>query len=380
MIEQRTRFSKGILVITLLLILSCLSSAILAENHNVSYQLVNHPDGSTFYRLNVAVSETLYEYYLEKSHSLSTGNDFARFVTPYALKPIADSLREIYADDEDFANGVLMIVHQIPYEVTTAPKYPVEAIVENKGDCDLFSYIAASIVKAGGLDTVLLYYESESHMNIGINLSHAPRNARSAEYHVTSNDINYYVAECTGGNWQNGWRVGECPTDLRQASVQVIDLENSEQPAGGQVSASLQNLATSTVSLTVSPTFLVQEGTVSLSGQILPTTQNQTVTIYARENASPWRVLGTTTTDSNGRFTYAWNAETAGIYDVRASWSGNENYASADSPTRSVTILSTFFLILLSMIIILVCVGTVMFFLSRRTAQEIQEPQPPEIS
>jgi hypothetical protein len=217
-------------------------------------------------------------------------------------------------------------------------------------------------------------------MNIGINLSHAPRNARSAEYHVTNNGINYCVAECTGGNWQNGWRVGECPTDLRQASVQVIDLENSEQPAGGQVSASLQNLATSTVSLSVSPMFLVQEGIVSLSGQISPTTQNQTVTIYARVNASPWRVLGTTTTDSNGRFTYAWNAETAGIYDVRASWSGNENYASADSPTRSVTILSTFFLILLSMIIVLVCVGTVMFFLSRRTAQEIQEPQPPEIS
>ena len=109
---------------------------------------------------------------------LISTNDFATFVTPYALKPIADCLRGIYSDDEDFANGVLMIVHQIPYEDTSLPKYPVETIVANKGDCALFSYIAASIMKAGGLNVVLFYYESEDHMNIGVGLSHEPNYAR----------------------------------------------------------------------------------------------------------------------------------------------------------------------------------------------------------
>lgn len=62
-------------------------------------------------------------------------------------------------------------------------KYPVEVIVENEGDCDLLSFVAASIMMAGGLDIVLLYYESQKHMNVGVNLTHAPEDARTAVYH-----------------------------------------------------------------------------------------------------------------------------------------------------------------------------------------------------
>jgi hypothetical protein len=85
------------------------------------------------------------------------------------LKPVADSLSELYTDDEDFANGALMIVHQIPYEETTPAKYPLETMADDKGDCDLFACIAASIMKAGGLNVVLLHYKEEEHMNLGSN-------------------------------------------------------------------------------------------------------------------------------------------------------------------------------------------------------------------
>jgi hypothetical protein len=173
--------------------------------------------------LNVAVSESLLEYYLEKSHILISTDDFAKFVTPYALKPIADCLRGIYSDDEDFANGVSMIVHQIPYEESKPSKYPVETIAANKGDCDLFSYIAASIMKAGGLNVVLFYYESEEHMNVGVSLSHEPHYARGAIDYVLHDGTRYYMAECTGGNWQEGWRVGECPDDLKNATLKTVN-------------------------------------------------------------------------------------------------------------------------------------------------------------
>ncbi|MDH5788914.1 MAG: hypothetical protein OEZ40_11550, partial [Candidatus Bathyarchaeota archaeon] len=148
---------------TILLVISYLLPEVWAQSYSHSYQLLNQPNGSTYYRLNVTVQQSLYEYYNEKSHVLNSNNDFAKFVTPYAVAPIADSLWRIYTDDEDFVNGVLMIVHQIPYEATTPAKYPVETLVENKGDCDLFSYIVASIIKAGGLDAVLLYYDSQAH-------------------------------------------------------------------------------------------------------------------------------------------------------------------------------------------------------------------------
>jgi hypothetical protein len=369
---------KTFLLITVLLTICYLLPISFSEDYSQSYQLLDKPDGSTSYRLNVTVQQSLYEYYTEKSHSLNSNTDFAKFVTPYAVKPIADCLLEIYTDDEDFVNGVLMIVHQIPYNENPA-KYPVETIAENEGDCDLFSYVAASIVKANGLDVVLLYYESQAHMNIGVSLSHVPNDVRGQAYYITYNDVHYYVAEATGGDWQNGWRVGECPEALKNASVEVITLENCEQTTYGQVSASYKTLTSSTISLTISPTFLIQGGTITLSGQLSPPLQNRTVTIYVKINNSPWKVLDTTTTNQDGYFTCAWNMEDAGICYIRSSWSGNNDYAGADSATRTVTVLSTFFVALLAITVILVCIGIVVFIMSRQAQPSIQEPQPPEI-
>ncbi|MCK4482276.1 Ig-like domain repeat protein [Candidatus Bathyarchaeota archaeon] len=327
----------------------------------------------------MAVSQSLYEYYYEKSHTLTSNDDFAKFVTPYALQPIADGLWEIYTDDEDFANGVLMIVHQIPYDETLRVKYPVETIAENEGDCDLFSYIAASIMKAGGLGVVLLYYENEAHMNVGVHLSHTPYDVRGQAYYVTYNNIQYYVGECTGDNWENGWRVGECPDNLKHASPSVITLESCEQWAPGQVSASYETLKSSKISLTVSSTSVMQGGAITLSGRISPPLQDKTVTVYVKINNLPWTASDTVTTDSNGRFAYAWNTEVAGIYYIRASWSGDDDYAGADSPILNVMVLSVFFILLLAITMVLVCVGTVVFLMSRRCRQEVPEPQPPTI-
>jgi hypothetical protein len=272
-----------------------------------------------------------------------------------------------------------MIVHQIPYEVTTPAKYPVETIVDNKGDCDLFSFIAASIIKASGLDVVLLYYEQAAHMNIGISLQNAPQHARGNIFSVMNNNIKYYVAECTGGNWQDGWRVGECPDELENAHPQVITVEDSGQSTTGQVSASYKSLSTSSLTLTASSSFLIQGSIVTFSGQLLPNLPNENITVYIRTSNSPWTVLDTATTDSDGQFSYSWNVETGGTCNIRASWSGNNDYAVTDSPTQTITSLSTFVILLLTVAGILVVVGTVTYLMSRANHRGPLEPQPPEI-
>jgi len=352
----------------------------LSESYNHSYQLLDKPDGSTTYTLNVAVSQSLYEYYLAKSHKLTSNSDFAKFITPYALKPIADSLWEIYTNDEDFANGVLMIVHQIPYVETTPAKYPAETIVENEGDCDLFSFVAASIMKAGGLDVVLLYYESKAHINVGVHLSHTPRDVRGQAYYVTYNNMQYYVAECTGDNWEDGWRVGECPSDLKQVDMQVTSLDGCEQWAPGQVSASYKTLVSSTISLMASSTYVIQGIAITLSGQLSSTLQNKKITLYIKINNSPWTALDTVTTDSNGQFKYVWNAKEAGVCQICASWSGDSDYAGADSPIQKIIVLPMFFILLLTVIIIIIYGSIVLFFVGRQGRQEVQEPQPPEVT
>lgn len=101
--------------------------------------------------------------------------------------------------------------------------------------------------------------------------------------------------------------------------------------------------------------------------------------MYVKANGLPWSELGIATTDSTGRFAYVWLADVPGIYYVRASWSGNEDYAAGDSSTGTVTALPWFFIALLSMTVILVGVGTVVFLISRRAGSVVSEPQPPEI-
>jgi hypothetical protein len=367
--------TKAIILCTTTLILFSTVSLATAQNPTITYQLLDQPDGKVTYELNVMIPEYLHDYYVEKSHSLTSTNSFSTFITPYALQPIADRLWEIYGNEEDFANGVLMIVHQITYVETTPTKYPVETMVDAQGDCDLFSFIAASIMKAGGLDVVLMYYEEQTHMNIGVHLSSPPQDARDNVCYVTNDGTRYYVAECTGGKWEEGWRVGECPTDLNQVSAEVLTLENMEQVAPGQVSASFTAMNPSVLSLEVAPSISIQNSAITLHGQLNPEMPNENVTLYARVNSSPWTIIGTAITQSNGSFEYLWTAETAGLHTIRAAWSGNDQCTGAISLTRSATIIPLFLTALIGIAIVAAVIGAVAVLMARHTQQETLELQ-----
>lgn len=343
-----------------------------AANYDYTYELLNHPDGSTNYQLTISVTSSLYEYYRSKDHNVYS-YDFAKFVTPNPLKPVADDLWSIYSDDEDFANGVLMIVHQIPYVASGPQKYPVETIVENEGDCDLLSFIAASIMKAGGLDVVLFLYQTESHMNVGVHLSHEPNDARSTVYYYTHDGKRYYVAECTGDDWRNGWRVGECPDIIRGVSARIITLEDCEQSSPGQVSSSYDALVASSLSLAVSTGFAIAGSTVTVGGSISPVLLGKNVTLYVSSSGSPLSALATVVTDSDGRYSYTWRPSSAGISSIRASWSGDAEYAGADSSTCTLIVVPLEWLMMGIMIIVLLIVLFIITLATRR--KPLEEPE-----
>jgi hypothetical protein len=378
---MKQKLSRTIIIVLLILFtLSYTLPLCFSENYTCTYNLLDRPDGTTQYKLNVIVPQSLYDYYIGQSHKQVSEADFPKFVTPFALEPVANKLWEIYQNDhERFANGVLMIVHQITYEVTEPAKYPIETIVENRGDCDLFSYVAASIMKAGGLNAVLLYYKNKAHMNVGVSLPSPPRYARKHVYYVDYKGFRYYIAECTGDDWRNGWRVGECPPDLVGETPIVVTLEDCERWSPGQASASYTTLASSAISLTVSSTFAVQGSTITLSGQLTPNLSNEEVTIYFKMGNSPWIVANMTTTDSAGKFTCILILNEAGLCYVRASWYGNDNYAGADSQIITVTVLPVYFIILLVIVLALACIGGIIFLLSRQKRQEIELQKVSEI-
>ncbi len=371
------KFSRTLMVLLVLLSFSYALPSCFSEGHTLTYNLLDRPGGTKQYRLSVFVPQSLYEYYAGQGHMQFSEADFAKFVTPQALKPIADKLWEIYRDYENFANGVLMIVHQIPYAATEPAKYPVETIVENKGDCDLLSYVAASILKAGGLEVVLLYYRDKAHMNVGVSLPSRPRYARTGAYYVIYRGAEYYIAECTGGNWSTGWRVGECPPALIGEAPIVVTLENCEKQSPGQVSASYTTLKASTLSLTSSSTFIIQGSAITLSGQLMPKLPNEKITVYVRIGGSQWVAANSTTTGYNGEFTCTIKLDEAGICYIRASWSGNDDYAGADSPIVTVTVLPLCLIAFLIMVP-LVCAVAVIFLASRKGCRE-ELPEIPSI-
>jgi hypothetical protein len=289
------------------------------------------------YRLNLSISPALFDYYQQKNHQLTQRN-FASFVTPYSMAMVAEDIRSIFLDEEDFVNGVLMLVHQIPYTIVDDGRYPVETMAENAGDCDVLSYVAASLIKAQNLDVVLLYYESESHMNVGVNLQTPPQDVRTQATYVEYSGVRYYVAECTGENWRTGWRVGECPPELERASVEVVTLENCETVAPGQVSSSFSTLESSAITFSVSPSIVMEGSAVTMRGQVQVSAPNGSVTLYGT-NGGDWFIIGTVEVNSDGSFTFAWSPTLFGLCYARASWPGDASRAGADSAAASIIVL-----------------------------------------
>jgi hypothetical protein len=311
--------------------------------HKTSFLLQNQPDGDKTYELNITIPKELYQYYKTKSHILFSQQDFAKFITPSSLKPVADSLWQIYNNTEDFTNGVLMLVHQIDYVETVAAKYPVETLVEGSGDCDLFAFIAASILEAGGIQTILIYYKDKLHMEIGVDLGAAPTSARVEAFSVTYEGVNYYIGECTGGKWRTGWRIGETPTKYQNTSAQVIALKTVEQISPAQVSAGLRELDPSNISLQVTPLLMLEgDNTVVLGGRIQPEAAKENVTMQARINGGGWFTIGTVETQIDGHFSHNWTTASSGTVEFQASWVGNTQYNGATSPMASVLVLPLF--------------------------------------
>jgi hypothetical protein len=349
------------------------------QDTTVSFLVQDHPEGTTF-KLNVTIPSSLYQTYTQKSHFLFSPQDFGKFITPYTFKPVADRLWQICNNTEDFTNAVLMMVHQINYTEIEPSFFPVETLVIGQGDCDLFVYIAASILEAGGIRTVILYYRDALHMELAVDLGQPPVDARGEIYNITYQGKTYYVAEATGGSWRYGWRVGECPSKYQNATSQVIVPVNMEQSSISQVSASLQQLDPSTLTLQLSTSAMLQNSQVTITGQIFPEQANENVTLRARSNGGSWFTIGQSLTNSEGKFSYDWVIQTQGSMEVQANWQGNDQLNGSASAVSGVYVVSVFLILLVVLGAVLAVVLALGFVLFRRRRQRVLVESPRSVS
>jgi hypothetical protein len=293
----------------------------------------------------VSLSHSVRDYYAGKIHTINTQMDYVKFVTPSAVQSLAENMRAITREnpynDEQFANAVLMVVREITYVKSNA-KYPVETLVSDKADCDGLSILAASLMKAGGLDIVLLLYNgiSPSHMNIGVSLKQMPVSHSwwASPAGIDYNNKTYWVAECTS---LSDWTVGNQPKLIASTEPQIIPLTNCEKNSPAQVSSSLDSpMQSSTISIKLAAVHSeASDGAriVNVSGSISPALPNQTVALYVNQpNYEP--TVFKIVTDESGNYTKSWNVTLPGTYIMKTSWSGSFNLSGSDSDAVTVFI------------------------------------------
>ena len=129
----------------------------------------------------------------------------------------------------------------------------------------------------------------------------------------------YYAAETTGNNW----KVGDQSQGYISIEPQIISLENYEETTSTEISSKLDgSLTPSSISLSLFPESLEvnQEGTaITISGSISPRVPSQQVTININHESSKFDIYRTVTTDQHGNYSYPWNFNTTGIYNIQTT-------------------------------------------------------------
>ncbi|RLE55997.1 MAG: hypothetical protein DRJ30_02905 [Candidatus Methanomethylicota archaeon] len=182
--------------------------------------------------LTIIISYETYEKYHEEKHPIITPYNLEvakQYITSNdpIIKQIAEKLREQTVNEEELADALLDFVQDknyalsIRYYPTIEFKYPVETLVEMGGDCDTHAFLYASLLKAAGFKTLLLFTTDQTHVAVAVHLNKPPEhNLNKIAYYFEYNGLKYYFAETT--SW--GWRVGDLPSELENKKWKLIEV------------------------------------------------------------------------------------------------------------------------------------------------------------
>jgi hypothetical protein len=179
------------------------------------------------------IPKSLYEEY--RNVPVSTrikngpaGYGFLTTTNDYYLKKVAEKLQEAAAQKDyepyDQVSFVLAFVQSLPYtsdSVTSGydeyPRFPLETLVDNGGDCEDTSILFASLTLIMGYGTV--YINPPDHYAVGV----LGDNLAGAYY--TNNDKTYYYCETTG----DGWKIGEIPNQYKNTEAYIYEINENQQ-------------------------------------------------------------------------------------------------------------------------------------------------------
>ena len=170
------------------------------------------------YTWEVPIPSDLYDYY----RSLPRDRDYCEYVTDVHddeyLRSLCEKLEQadVRSDWSGKIDFVLGFVQSLKYTEDELigfdeyPRFPVETLVDEGGDCEDTSILFVSIVRELGYGAVLLRLDEAQHMSAGIRISEEEIGDWDKGYPLTyyeSRGKYYAYCETTG----SGWRIGEKP-------------------------------------------------------------------------------------------------------------------------------------------------------------------------
>jgi hypothetical protein len=167
----------------------------------------------------IRIPKPLYNYYRQQPHD----RNYAKYAISdddrKVLDRIITSFQEHSSSKTDAAYDVVAFVQSLPYfsdDISTGydeyPRYPIETLVDNGGDCEDTAILTAALLKEMNYDVVMI--SPPGHMAIGITCSDC-----SGTFY-TYNHKKYFYLETTGNNW----KVGQIPLKYENSKVKVYPL------------------------------------------------------------------------------------------------------------------------------------------------------------
>jgi len=185
--------------------------------------------GGKTYTWEVPIPAELLEYYT----AMPRVRDYSKYVKDghddEYLGLLCDKLSQAKVESDwsgkiDFMLAFVQSLKYAPDEVTgfdEYPRYPIETLAEEGGDCEDTSILFASIVGQLGYGCVLLRFDVSRHMAAGVRISGGVIADWPKGYSLTyyEDDGKYYAyCETTG----SGWEIGEKPDWITDTGAVII--------------------------------------------------------------------------------------------------------------------------------------------------------------
>ena len=204
----------------------------LDQNQNYSGEF-SWDYGGNHWTWNLSIPSALYNAYVAVPDSERTQiqlSDFGFFTTTndQFLQVIAqkfnDTSTSIGYNSCDLANFVLAFVQSIPYKTDNAstpyqdyPRFPVETLVDDVGDCKSHSILYATLMLMLGDGVVFI--NPPDHLAVGI----LGNNLQGTYW--TYHNQTYYYAETTGV----GFKVGDLPDEFQGKTAYIYSIDENDQ-------------------------------------------------------------------------------------------------------------------------------------------------------